>query len=257
MGKKFIGVLILIFGICLISASYAINLDENNTTLSNNMSINTEETLENTTEDTQQTNTTTEPNNPQKTKNNIPSHVPQIIIKNNKEYMNTSHGQYPIKYYENGRKYYEPNDHTKIFINKFPIDENGNEYAIYNGTKHIIKYEQGQRYCEDNGVKTYFVEIGETDLSTYGNNTNQNHIMLHTNNSTSDNEKTNITQLQTNLVNNTQQTNTSIEPNNNQTNANNTTTNQENETQLESTGIPIAILLIALVGSIISFKRKK
>lgn len=85
MRKKFIGALILILGICLISASYAINLDENNTTLSNNMSINTEETPENTTEDTQQTNTTTEPNNPQKTKNNIPSNAPQIIIKDNKD----------------------------------------------------------------------------------------------------------------------------------------------------------------------------
>lgn len=257
MKKIFIGALILILGICLISASYAINLDENNTTLSNNMSINTEETPENTTEDTQQTNTTTEPNNPQKTKNNIPSNVPQIIIKDNKEYINTSHGQYPVKYKENGRKYYEPNDHMKIFFNEFPIDENGNEYVIYNGTKYIIKYENGQRYYEDNGMKTYFAEIGEGDLSTYGNSTNQNHTMLHTNNSTSDNEKTNITQLQTNTTNNKQQTNTTTEPNNSQTNTNNTTTNQENEVQLESTGIPIAILLIAIICSIIGFKRKK
>ena len=253
MEKKFIGALILIIGICLISASYAINLDENNTALSNNISINTEETPENTTEDTQQTNTTTEPNNPQKTKNNIPSNVPQIIIKDNKEYMNTSHGQYLVKYTENGRKYYEPNDHTKMFITEFPIDENGNEYTIYNGTKYIIKYENGQRYIEINGEKSYCVEIGEGDISRYGNNTNQN----HTNNITQYNERTNITQLQTNPVNNTQQTNTTTEPNNNQTNTNNTTTNQENEVQLESTGIPIAILLIALVGSIIGFKRKK
>ena len=73
----------------------------------------------------------------------------------------------------------------------------------------------------------------------------------------SNNISINTEEMPENTTEDTQQTNTTTEPNNNQTNTNNTTTNQENEVQLESTGIPIAILLIALVGSIIGFKRKK
>lgn len=68
--KILVGLLGILICVCLISICYAF---DNNTS----------------TENTQETLNSFNNNNP-KTNNNIPSNVPKIIIKDNKEYMNTS-----------------------------------------------------------------------------------------------------------------------------------------------------------------------
>ena len=137
----------------------------------------------------------------------------------------------------------------------------GNEYTLHNGTKCIIQYDGGERYYEFDGETYYIPQVG-WGYGLYANATNQNNTHPTTDNLNQD-YKTPITNNST--------APTGIMKFNNQT-AENTTNNDQNDNcntyetiekntnnsiPLESTGIPIAILLIAIVGSIIGLKRKK
>lgn len=307
MKKIFFGVLILIIGICLVSGTYAISQENNITdkTVLMNESQTQNNYINNNTENTSSNDENSLIQNIRQ--NNIPSNVPKIIIKDGKEYINTTHGQYPVKYTENGKKYYQIDKEcyyyknylvnesvdengnpcmiengtkyllksdnglkymevngekyyltkgtyfNRYYIDEYPIDENGNEYIINNGTKYFIKYDNGSRYWEVNGEKHYITQIMESNLVKFiGDSTRlENITQLRESNMTSE-DNTNQSATHGQNLNITSSNNEDIP-----LQSTNKTVNQDNSVQLESTGIPIAILLIAIIGSVIGFKRKK
>ena len=197
MKKILFCLMILIIGICLISASYAISQENNK----------------------------------------IGSTLPQSeshTIQHNPQNMQANSMTNSSNYTENKMQHYK--DLTKTNNNTYKeVTINGSKYiSTPEGLCPIKKTHNGTEYFTTKEGKTYYiVELETGQLYVADNTTSTNGYS--TSNFTSNTEDNNSASQQN--INKTTYTNNSI--------------------PLESTGIPIAILLIAIVGSIIGLKRKK
>ena len=197
MKKILFGLMSLMIGICLISASYAISQendavggilppdglhimpDNSNNMQANPIVKNSSNYAEN---EIQHTKDLTKTNN----------RTYKVVFVNGSEYVSTPEGLLPIKKTPNGTEYY-----TK----------DGKNY-------YRVELEVHYPYAADNTTSS-----NEYPINNLTSNTGDNNIAA-----------------QQNI---------------------NETTNTNNIVSMESTGIPIAILLVAIIGSVIGLKRKK
>ena len=193
MKKILFCLMILIIGICLISASYAISQENN--TIGSTLPQSESHTIQHNPQNMQVNSSNYTENEIQHykdlTKTNNKTY--KVVTVNGSKYVSTPEGLWPIKKTPNGTEYFTAAD--------------GKTY-------YMVELEVGYSYAADN--------------TTSGNEYPIN-----------------------NLTSNTGDNNIAAQQNINET------TNTNNIVSMESTGIPIAILLIAIVGSIIGLKRKK
>ena len=185
MKKILFGLMSLMIGICLISASYAISqendavggiLPPDGLHIMPDSSNYAENEIQHTKDLTKTNNKTY-----------------KVVTVNGSKYVSTPEGLWPIKKTPNGTEYFTAAD--------------GKTY-------YMVELEVGYSYAADN--------------TTSGNEYPIN-----------------------NLTSNTGDNNIAAQQNINET------TNTNNIVSMESTGIPIAILLVAIIGSVIGLKRKK